>query len=214
METSNKEELKLHILTRETKKVLADNIKIANFNGNNIEVKQYLPVQDKINLVGTAFVSGKKIKDGLEVIDDCSIIVAFRLLLVQAYTNIKYNNNLKNYDLLCETGLYDLVRENIPMEELNNLEEMLHSVVRNGKSENKQRNSIVFIIKGLVDKMIDFFSDEKGVDKFIKKMDKFIVNAKKVVDGFDPNKMDFVKEFMVVNSGKNIGSGEAGKVKN
>lgn len=202
METSNKEELKLHILTRETKKVLADNIKIANFNGNNIEVKQYLPVQDKINLVGTAFVSGKKIKDGLEVIDDCSIIVAFRLLLVQAYTNIKYNNNLKNYDLLCETGLYDLVRENIPMEELNNLEEMLHSVVRNGKSENKQRNSIVFIIKGLVDKMIDFFSDEKSVDKFIKKMDKAIASAKKAVDGFNPDKMDFVKEFMAVNSGK------------
>ena len=211
MTTTKKEELKLHEVTKEIKKALGDNVKVVDFHGTDIEVKQYLPVQDKINLVGTAFVSGEKIKEGLEVIDGCSIIVAFRLLLVQAYTNIKYNNNLRNYDLLCETGLYDLVRKNIPTEELSNLEEMLYNVVENGKRENKQRNSVAFIIKGFVNKIIDFFSDEKSVDKFIKKMDKAVARAKKEIDNFEPDKLEFVKDFMAVNSGKNVDSSEVSK---
>jgi hypothetical protein len=204
MTTKKKEELKLHEVTKEVKKILGDNVKVVNFHGIDIEVKQYLPIQDKIDLVGTAYVSGVDIGDDLETVDSCKVNILFKLLLVNAYTNIKFNNNLRNYDLLLESGLYEVVYDNIPKDELFGLHDMLFDVVEDGKREIEQRNSIPFIIKGFVNKIVDFFSDEKKLDKFIKKMDKAVAKAKKEIDNFEPDKLEFVKEFMAVNSGKSI----------
>ena len=211
MTTTKKEELKLHEVTKEIKKVLGDNVKVVDFHGTDIEIKQYLPIQDKINLVGTAYVSGVEIEDDLETIDSCKTDILFKLLLVNAYTNIKFNNNLRNYDLLLESGLQKVVYDNIPKDELFGLHDMLFDVVEDGKREIEQRNSIPFIIKGFVNKIIDFFSDEKKLDKFIKKMDKAVARARKEIDNFDPDKLDFVKDFMAVNSGKNVDSSEVSK---
>ena len=211
MTTKKKEELKLHEVTKEVKKILGDNVKVVDFHGTDIEIKQYLPIQDKINLVGTAYVSGVEIEDDLETIDSCKTDILFKLLLVNAYTNIKFNNNLRNYDLLLESGLYKVVYDNIPKDELFGLHDMLFDVVEDGKREIEQRNSIPFIIKGFVNKIIDFFSDEKKLDKFIKKMDKAVARARKEIDNFDPDKLDFVKDFMAVNSGKNVDSSEVSK---
>ena len=69
MTTKKKEELKLHEVTKEVKKILGDNVKVVNFHGIDIEVKQYLPIQDKIDLVGTAYVSGVDIGDDLETVE-------------------------------------------------------------------------------------------------------------------------------------------------
>jgi len=204
MTTKKKEELKLHEVTKEVKKILGDNVKVVNFHGIDIEVKQYLPIQDKIDLVGTAYVSGVDIGDDLETVDSCKVNILFKLLLVNAYTNIKFNNNLRNYDLLFESGLYNIIRENIPADELFGLSDMLFDVVEDGKEEIEQRNSIPFIIKGFVNKIVAFFSDEKKLNKFIKKMDKVVARAKKEIDNFEPDKLEFVKEFMAVNSGKSI----------
>ena len=220
MTNIKKEELKLHEVTKEVKKILADNVKVVNFHGTDIEVKQYLPIQDKINLIGTAYVSGVEIENDLEIIDSCKIDILFRLLLVNAYTNIKFNNNLRNYDLLLESGLYEIVHDNIPKNEVFELHDMLFDAIEDGKKEIEQRNSVPFIIKGFVNKIVAFFSDEKKLDKFIKKMDKAVARAKKEIDGFEPEKMKFVKDFMAVNSGKsleNVDDGvidSEGKVKN
>ena len=211
MVTTKKEELKLHEVTKEVNKILGDNVKVVDFHGTDIKIKQYLPIQDKINLVGTAYVSGVEIEDDLETIDSCKTDILFKLLLVNAYTNIKFNNNLRNYDLLLESGLYKVVYDNIPKDELFGLHDMLFDVVEDGKREIEQRNSIPFIIKGFVNKIIDFFSDEKKLDKFIKKMDKAVARARKEIDNFDPDKLDFVKDFMAVNSGKNVDSSEVSK---
>lgn len=211
MTTTKKEDLKLHEVTKEVKKTLADNIKVVNFHGTDIEIKQYLSIQDKINLIGTAYVSGLDIEDDLETVDSCKIDILFRLLLVNAYTNIKFNNNLRNYDLLFESGLYDVIHKNIPENELYDLEDMLYNVIEDRKREIEQKNSISFIIKGFINKIVNFFSDEKGVDKFIKKMDKAVARARKEIDNFDPDKLDFVKDFMAVNSGKNVDSSEVSK---
>ena len=216
MATTKKEDLKLHEVTKEIKKALGDNVKVVDFHGTDIEIKQYLPIQDKINLVGTAYVSGVEIEDDLETIDSCKTDILFKLLLVNAYTNIKFNNNLRNYDLLLESGLYKVVYDNIPKDELFGLHDMLFDVVEDGKREIEQRNSIPFIIKGFVNKIVDFFSDEKKLDKFIKKMDKAVAKAKKEIDNFEPDKLEFVKEFMAVNSGENVSDSEVkdiGKVK-
>ena len=204
MATKKKDGLKLHEVTQEVKKILGDNVKVVNFHGIDIEVKQYLPMQDKIDLVGTAYVSGVDIGDDLETVDSCKVNILFKLLLVNAYTNIKFNNNLRNYDLLLESGLYEVVYDNIPKDELFGLHDMLFDVVEDGKREIEQRNSIPFIIKGFVNKIVAFFSDEKKLNKFIKKMDKVVARAKKEIDNFEPDKLEFVKEFMAVNSGKSI----------
>ena len=208
MVTTKKEELKLHEVTKEVNKILGDNVKVVDFHGTDIKIKQYLPIQDKIDLVGTAYISGVDIEGDLETIDSCKTDILFRLLIANAYTNIKFNNNLRNYDLLFESGLYDVIHKNIPENELYTVHDMLFNVVEDGKKKIEQRNSIPFIIKGFVNKIVDFFSDEKKLDKFIKKMDKAVARAKKEIDNFEPDKLEFVKDFMAINSGESIGESD------
>lgn len=93
-----------------------DEVLNINFNDQEIEIKQYLPVNDKLVLIS-------------EVINSCAedskfynpgkIEIYFTLEMIFAYTNIKFTDKQKEdvcklYDLLQSSGLKDLIFENIP----------------------------------------------------------------------------------------------------
>jgi hypothetical protein len=93
-----------------------DEIQLITFNDQEIEIKQYLPVNDKLVLTS-------------EVINSCAedskfynpgkIEIYFTLEMIFAYTNIKFTDKQKEdvcklYDLLQSSGLKDIIFENIP----------------------------------------------------------------------------------------------------
>ena len=93
-----------------------DSIQTINYNDQEIEIKQYLPVNDKLVLIS-------------EIINSCAedskfynpgkIEIYFSLEMIFAYTNIKFTDKQKEdvcklYDLLQSSGLKDLIFENIP----------------------------------------------------------------------------------------------------
>lgn len=84
-------------------------------NGQTIEVKQFLPTFDKINLVASAVKSS--IVDG--VVNEMIVEVSLHYLIVEHYTNLEFTdeeiaNMVNTYDLLEENGVIDAVLENLP----------------------------------------------------------------------------------------------------
>lgn len=174
-------------------------IKSIIFNGLEIEVLQQTNLQDKINLVGTIFESAINRDNGLHILNHNSLNLAFRILLVEKYSNLTLPKDyMQSYDLLTSSGLYDLIYEAIPVRELSDLNVVLENYIETERDEYEQKNSIQYIIKDGLNKLIEKMPDEEG-------MAKMISEAKKTVDGFDPDKMEFVKQFLAKTSGEVIG---------
>ncbi len=101
------------------------NVEEISWNGQIIEVKQYLPSNEKLE------VCSKIIN---ESVDDQNFYNPGRVAIFQAietllaYTNINVTEKqqedvIKFYDLLVSSGFADKIKENIPDKELNYLDE-------------------------------------------------------------------------------------------
>ena len=95
------------------------------FNGQSIEVKQYLPVNDKLELISNVINSAH---DENNFSNPVKVSVFTTLEIVYAYTNINFTDKQKEdptklYDMLISSGLVNAVINAIPEAEY-------HEVVR------------------------------------------------------------------------------------
>lgn len=93
-------------------------VKIVDFNGNKIEVLQYLPITEKYDLVSIVLQETKE--DNLY--SPIRLDMLFHLFLIFSYTNITFTEKQKEdlpklYDTLLSSGLLDMVLAAIPDEE-------------------------------------------------------------------------------------------------
>ena len=93
-------------------------IKIGNFD---IEVKQYLPVNEKLNLVARVL---NIAHDEHNFPNPINLEVIGALEIVMAYTNLSFTDKQKEdtaklYDLLESNGIIDMIVSAIPEEEYN-----------------------------------------------------------------------------------------------
>lgn len=129
-------------------------VKIVDFNNQKIEVKQYLPVEDKLNLISDIINSS---------VDENSFYNPGRLHIYQivniimAYTNISFTDKQKEdvyklYDLIAGSGLAVAVLNAIPADEydfiLEGTEETIQSIY-------SYRNSVM----GILDNISADYSD-------------------------------------------------------
>lgn len=97
-------------------------IKTFDFNDKKIEVLQYLPSEDKYDLIMITLQKAEE--DG--IYNSFKLDLYFHLHLIYMYTNISFTekqkeDELKLYDMLDSTGFIKKVLENIPEEEYNKL---------------------------------------------------------------------------------------------
>lgn len=108
-------------------------IKEIEWNGQKIEVKQYLPIEEKINLIG-------KILN--ESVDDNGYYNPIRLYIytnmeiLMAYTNISFTEKqkediLKLYDLFNGTELGDIIYKSIPIPEVQQITDWSYEAIDN-----------------------------------------------------------------------------------
>lgn len=88
-----------------------DEVNTVNFNGNIIEVKKYLPIEEKLDLV--AFVLNNS-ADQNNFANPLKMEVFMNLGILYYYTNITFTDKQKEdapklYDLVEENGLVDAV---------------------------------------------------------------------------------------------------------
>lgn len=154
-----------------------------DFNGNQIEVLKYLPLEDKYDLINLSLQSAKE-----DVIyDSIKLEAYFHLYIVILYTNINFTekqkeDKIKLYDMLKSNGLIDKVLENMEEEEYTFLCESL-----NQKEQDilNYQNTITGLINNIIENLP--------------------INAnemQKIVDNFDPEKFQNVLNFAKsVNNG-------------
>lgn len=94
-------------------------IKVLNINNLQIEIKQYLPINEKLDLISRV-INGAHDQNNFP--NPIKIEVIGTLEIIMAYTNISFTEKQKEdipklYDLLEENGLIDEIISYIPKEE-------------------------------------------------------------------------------------------------
>jgi len=118
------------------------------FGENTIEVKMYLPLDDKIKLVQTIL---NNTVDDKGYYNPIQLEVNKVIETVAAYTNIAFTekqreNISKLYDQLISSGLWGVLRASIPHSEMEYIDGKLTSLIDNIY---KYRNSAVGILENL-----------------------------------------------------------------
>lgn len=130
-------------------------IKTVEFNEQVIEVKQYLPLNDKLELIDN--VINLSADDDNNFANPIKVKVLTTLEMIYAYTNINFTDKQKEdgnklYDLLVSSGLANTIFELIPEKE----KEMISkSVIESIEAIYKYRNSVL----GILDSVTTDYSD-------------------------------------------------------
>ena len=165
---------------------LKDEIKEIDFNGNKIEVKQYLSINDKIDLVDITLQKAKENR----LYDPLKVNMYFHLNLIYLYTNISFTDKqredeMKLYDILDSNGLINAVIAAIPE---NEYEDLLNKTSEKIDNELKYHTTTAAIL----DKVIDDLP--KNADL-----------AANIVDNFNPEKYQAVIDFAkAANGNRNV----------
>ena len=94
-----------------------NNIKNVEYNGQIIEIKQYLPVNDKAILVATILTYISNNEEN-RFPNPMQVEVFTVLGIIEKYTNIHFTDKQKEdsaklYDLIVSSGLWDLISSNL-----------------------------------------------------------------------------------------------------
>ena len=167
-----------------------DKVRTLKFKNKDIKVKQYLPIQDKLNLVQIALL--QSLDEG--VYNDGLLTAYFHTYVVMFYTDLEFTDEEKQdvltlFNLMDSENLIGSVIELIPQSEFGDLLEMLN---------NQQKNNMIF-------KQSATYIIGQFVDALPSQMEK----VGEIVNNFDPSKYQAVVDFATAaNGGRNIVTNE------
>lgn len=123
-------------------------VKIVEFNGQDIEVKQYLPVNDKFEVIGNII---NRSADDNNFANPLKVEIFTTLEIISAYTNISFTEKQKEdpsklFDLVVSSGLYEIIIHNIPSTEIKSLQDYINSTI---DAVYKYRNSIMGLLENI-----------------------------------------------------------------
>ena len=165
---------------------LKEEIKEIDFNGNKIEVKQYIPINDKIDLIDITLQKSQEDR----LYNPLKVNMYFHLNLIYLYTNITFTDKQREdeeklYDILDSNGLIDIIVQAIPEKEYVDL---LNKTAEKIENELKYNTTAASIIAKLINDL------PKNAD--------FAAN---IVDNFNPEKYQAVIDFAkAANGNRNI----------
>ena len=130
-------------------KTINTEIKTVEFNEQTIEVKQYLPIQEKLELISRVLNLAHDEDNNFS--NPVKRNVLMTLEVVYTYTNINFTDKQKEdpaklFDLMDGSGLIDIVFEAIPEYELNTIED---GVIDTTEAFYKYQNSIYGVLDGM-----------------------------------------------------------------
>lgn len=115
------------------------------FNDKEIEVKQYLPINDKLELATRVI---NKAEDGNNFANPLKIRMYTALEVVYTYTNLNITDKqredeIKLYDMIYSSGLFAAIQTAIPQEEW---DELMRGIWDSIEHIYKYRNSVMGIL--------------------------------------------------------------------
>lgn len=105
--------------------------KIITINGMEVSVKQYLPIQEKADIIDSMLAD---VFDDNYIASPVRLQIYFYLAIIIKYTNIGLTekmlaNPAKTYDLLSMNGIFDEVIKAIPEDEFNDTFDLITETV-------------------------------------------------------------------------------------
>lgn len=96
-------------------------VETVDFNGETIEVKQYLPIQQKLKMIGDILNAAYETENNYS--NPVKVEVLTTLEIIFNYTNINFTEKQKEdspklYDLLYSSGLVNQITQKIPASEI------------------------------------------------------------------------------------------------
>ena len=161
-------------------------VKTFNFMEQEIEVLQYLPVEDKRDLISIVCQNAEE--NG--IYNSLLIDTYFHLYLVYMYTNLSFTdkqreNEPKIYDTLKSNGFIDLMLSHMNADEYNELQ---YYITKYTKDNLKYKSSAGSVLNSLI------YDLPKNAEV-----------AAQIVDNFDKEKYQAVVDFATAaNGGRNI----------
>lgn len=136
------------------------------FNDQVVEVKGYLPISEKFDLIGNVL---SKSADGNRFMNPMKLKLYFTLEIIYAYTNITFTDKQKEdvtklYDTIIGSGLYKEVRTCIPEEEYFTL---FNDMMQSAQAIYAQINSAYGIIESIAN---DFSQTDMDASKIQEKL--------------------------------------------
>jgi hypothetical protein len=164
-----------------------------------IEVKTYLPITEKINLVSSIYKSAVDEDDSLSIINYNALHIAYKVLVTKAYSDVSLpKDTVQAYNMLVSTGLYDKIYESIPLGERLELEKVFDNYIDEKEIRYERENTLPNIVKNILNGLVDKLPSMDEAKMFIEQ-------ASKEIEGFSPDKLQFIQDFMKINKGENIG---------
>ena len=125
-----------------------EEVGILHINEQDIEVKQYLPINEKLELISSVINSAA---DENNFSNPVKENVFLTLEILYHYTNINFTDKqkedpIKLYDLVVSSGLVNKVTNLIPEEEL---DEVINGVAQSVKAIYTYRNSALGILESI-----------------------------------------------------------------
>lgn len=123
-----------------------DKVQVVTINGLEIEVKQYLPVAEKLELIANVLNNSA---DDNNFANPVKTYVLSHLEIIYAYTNLSFTDKQKEdpaklYDILETNGIIDSIILAIPPSEYDNLIEDITSTIN---AYYKYKNSALGILE-------------------------------------------------------------------
>lgn len=123
-----------------------DKVQVVTINGLEIEVKQYLPVAEKLELIANVLNNSA---DDNNFANPVKTYVLSHLEIIYAYTNLSFTDKQKEdpaklYDILDTNGIIDSIILAIPPSEYDNLIEDITSTIN---AYYKYKNSALGILE-------------------------------------------------------------------
>ena len=165
---------------------IKEEIEEINFGDSKIEVQQYLPIQDKIDLIDITL---QKAKEG-RLYNPIKVDMFFHLNLIYLYTNITFTDKqredeYKLYDSLQSNGIISQVVAAMDENEYNGLLNMINEKIENELRYNTTAAAVI--------------------SKIIDDLPRNAEAAQKIVNGFDREKYQAVVDFAkAANGGREI----------
>ena len=123
-------------------------VKTITWNDQTIEIKQYLPVNNKLELISRVI---NLSADENNFANPVKVDIYFAIEVVNAYTNISFTEKQKEdacklFDSITSSGLFTAIKDVIPEEEYDNLYYALNGCV---SAVYNYKNSVMGILENI-----------------------------------------------------------------
>ncbi len=150
----------------ETKTRLLKSDQLQEFIKKQLDVKNYISIKDKKELVESIVNECVLYEDGVFKFDDIDKYIYFTMKTIATYTNLEFSDIEDDYDLLCESKTLELIVDTFQKEydDINILLQMKCDYILSGNSIEAQVGRFLDDVLIKVDVLVESLS--KKIDNF------------------------------------------------